>query len=131
MGSRPFSRPADWRVTPAVITEAVWAAKQFLDDIFDKCETYQELNNSRYRGTVRKLFGGDIDPEKFALARNNGVGGTFVERFLGEGWQKPTKEALSALQEDSARAQAERLRKRQEREAAFFLIRQFWGIKTV
>ena len=34
---------SDWRVTPAVITEAVWAAKQFLDDIFDKCETIEDF----------------------------------------------------------------------------------------
>ena len=29
---------SEWSASPAVITEAVWAAKQFLDDIFDKLD---------------------------------------------------------------------------------------------
>lgn len=107
-----------WRVTPAVITEAVWAAKQFLDDIFDKCETFQLFESVQGQGPAGVLFDKDPGPDNYARLRLDGVGRNYIVKFLGKKWDESVKEALSALEEDSARAQAERLRKRQEREAA-------------
>lgn len=109
---------SDWRVTPAVITEAVWAAKQFLDEKLDKCETFQELESELHQGQAQKLFSGIPEEKVYQKVRSEGVGAVLIVRLLGDGWDRPVSEALSALQEDSARAQAERLRKRQEREAA-------------
>jgi hypothetical protein len=110
---------SDWRVTPAVITEAVWAAKQFLDDIFDKCETFQELESAMGPAQLLKVFPKPLESNDYSRIRTDGAGITIISRFLGEDkWEQPVREANSALQEDSARAQAERLRKRQEREAA-------------
>lgn len=104
---------------PAVITEAVWAAKQFLDDIFDKCEEFQELELEMGPAQVLKVFPKSLESNEYSKVRMGGAGITLISRFLGEDkWDQPVREAMSALQEDSARAQAERLRKRQEREAA-------------
>ncbi len=109
---------SDWRVTPAVITEAVWAAKQFLDDIFDKCETLEDVKSQRFPEAFANMVN-SMGPDRFSKTRLNGAGPDIVATFLGrEKWDNPAKEALSVLDEDSSRAQAERLRKRQDREAA-------------
>jgi hypothetical protein len=89
-----------------------------LDNIFDKCETIEDLRSGMRPAAYRDLFDKEIDQSAYTQIRNEGVGRPPLVRFLGTGWRSKIEEALVALAEDSARAQAERLRRRQEREAA-------------
>jgi hypothetical protein len=107
---------SEWSASPAVITEAVWAAKQFLDDAFDECETLEELNSQRGGGHVAELLDEHTSIQNYAQIRSEGVGGNILSRFLGKGWGERVRDALPALAEDAARVHADRLRKRQERE---------------
>ena len=106
----------EWSASPAVITEAVWAAKQFLDDIFDKCDTLESLGSDPAGPPARGSLNSSLEASAYTKVRNDGVGVDVLSRFLGHGWEHRIKDALPALAEDAARVHADRLRKRQERE---------------
>jgi len=109
---------SDWSATPATINEAVWAAKQYLDDLFDRYETLEELENLEL-GFQTHSQSRSWDEKTYQKIRVGGVGGDLIALLLGQSWKPTTIDlALASMRDNGLEAQAARLRAREERQKA-------------
>lgn len=84
----------DWKASPAVYTETVLVAKEYLDGELAKCETWEELR-------ANKSISSLIDGEKgFRSSKGQGVGQTTILKFLGGNWKQwIIQDALNTIKE--------------------------------
>lgn len=109
---------SDWSATPATINEAVWAAKQYLDDLFDKYETLEDLQVHAVGVVGSDILSETADNRIYQKVRTTGVGERLVSKLLGGAWETSSfvERALTSLQSDSVELQTARLRAREERQ---------------
>lgn len=104
---------SDWSATPATINEAVWAAKQYLDDLFDRYETLEEFR--QFFSANSQVLDSELQGGAYLELRDSGSGYGTISRLIGIKTTR-VKDALVALQEESAQSHAARLRAREERQ---------------
>ena len=80
----------DWKASPAVYTETVMVAKEYLDGELAKCEGWESLNKN-----IKTLF---ARSDGFINAKRQGVGQTTLLKFLGKNWKQwVIQDALNTL----------------------------------
>jgi len=85
----------DWKNVPAVYTETVLVAKEYLDGELAKYETWDEFRSNK---SIRPIF--ESEPE-FRSVKGKGVGQTTILKFLGGNWkQHIIQDALNTLKSD-------------------------------
>jgi ParB/RepB/Spo0J family partition protein len=84
----------EWKASPAVINETVYAAKEFIDSELAKYETWEEA--IKKADIFISLFCGQLDKDGkeknpkalFGQAKGQGAGQTTILAFLGGNWKQ-------------------------------------------
>lgn len=85
----------EWRSSPAVINETVFAAKEFIDSELAKYETWEAY---RLNKNINPIVS---DAGNFTQVKKNGAGQTTILAFLGGNWKQwMIQEALETLKSD-------------------------------
>lgn len=92
----------EWKMNPAVYTETVLVAKEFLDGELAKYETWETSN-----GNIRCLF---ESQRAYESTKARGVGQTTILKFLGGNWKQwiiqDALDTIKAVQEDRVNRKA-------------------------
>lgn len=85
----------EWRASPAVINETVFAAKEFIDAELAKYDTWDAY---RLNENINPIVS---DAGNFTQVKKNGAGQTTILAFLGGNWKQwMIQEALETLKSD-------------------------------
>ncbi len=85
----------EWRASPAVINETVFAAKKFIDSELAKYETREAIPANSFISQIAS------DAYSFANLKKQGAGQTTILAFLGGNWKQwMIQEALETLKLD-------------------------------
>lgn len=84
----------EWRASPAVINETVFAAKEFIDSELAKYETWEEASDKNIRSWIS-------DKQAWYKLKASGAGRDTICAFLGSNWKQwMIQEALETLKSD-------------------------------
>lgn len=70
------------------------AAKQFLDEIFDDCESIEDVKSMCGPDFTSKVLGEAAPVQTFARIRAEGVGRKIIVNFLGPKWGEAAQARL-------------------------------------
>jgi hypothetical protein len=74
----------EWRTMPKVYNETIFVAKDFLDAVLKKYDTWEEF---RLAKNVQPIF--DSEPEfRSVKGKKKGIGWQTIQKFLGKNWHK-------------------------------------------
>jgi ParB-like chromosome segregation protein Spo0J len=83
---------AEWSASPAVMTETVLAARDFIDDELSKCKTWDDFRSNKSIGPIIAS-----EPE-YRSVKGKGAGQTTILSFLGGNWKQwMVQEALATI----------------------------------
>lgn len=85
---------AEWSASPAVMTETVLSARDFIDDVFSQVDTWEQFRGDK---NISPNFPGMTEPVYRAI-KSQGAGREAIMSFLGGNWKKwMVQEALATI----------------------------------
>ncbi|MFA5379016.1 MAG: ParB/RepB/Spo0J family partition protein [Dehalococcoidia bacterium] len=86
---------AEWSANPAVMTETVLAARDFLDMELKQIHTWEQFRSYKNKGSN---FPGIVVEPEFRTIKSRGAGGETIMAFLGGNWKLwMVQEALATI----------------------------------
>jgi hypothetical protein len=87
----------NWSTSPAVMTQTIRTAKEFLDAELAKYNTWEEIRSEDFFRTI-----GISNGQAFAKLKGTGVGRATLIKFLGKNWTDYKVESALSIIRDKA-----------------------------